>query len=91
MMSHKWLLAQRRVVFDANYSRTRRLERSLIRNPENPQSPKLPLYKEKLRNLSKLRKVEHKTKETRFFFLSRRSNFAVIDGKVTKKQAAHTL
>ena len=38
-------MARLRVVFDANYSRTRRLERSLIHNPENPQSPKLPLSK----------------------------------------------
>ena len=36
-------MARLRVVFDANYSRTRRLERSLIRNPQNPQS--LKLYK----------------------------------------------
>ena len=32
------------------------IERYLIRNPENPQSPKLPLYKEILRFLPKLRK-----------------------------------
>ena len=38
------------------------------KNPENPQSPKLPLYKEKLGILAKLLKVESKTKETFLFF-----------------------
>ena len=33
-----------------------KIERSLIRNPQNPQSPKLPLYKEILQFLTKLRK-----------------------------------
>ena len=61
--SQKRLVVRHRVFFDANYSRIRRLERSLIRNPENPQSPRPPLYKEKLRILAKLRKVESKTKE----------------------------
>ena len=58
--SQKRLVARHRVFFDANYSRTRRLEQSLIRNPESPQSPKLPLYKEILQFLPKLRKVESK-------------------------------
>ena len=40
--SQKRLVAHQRVFFDAIHSRTRRLERSLICNPENPQSPKLP-------------------------------------------------
>jgi hypothetical protein len=44
------------------------IERSLIRNPENPQSPKLPLYKENLQILPKLRKVESRTKEFILFF-----------------------
>ena len=42
----KRLMACHRVFFGAIYSKTGRLERSLIRNPQNPQSPKLPLYKE---------------------------------------------
>ena len=54
--SQKRLMACHRVFFDAIYSRIRRLERSLIRNPQNPQSPKLPLYKEILPILTKLRK-----------------------------------
>ena len=32
----KWLVARHRVVFEANYSRTLRLERFLFRNPDNP-------------------------------------------------------
>ena len=60
--SQKRLVVRQRVFFDANYSRIRRLERSLIRNPQNPQSPKLPLYKEILQFLTKLRKVESRTK-----------------------------
>ena len=39
-----------------------KIERSLIRNPENPQSHKLPLYKEILRILAKLRKNERNAK-----------------------------
>jgi hypothetical protein len=31
---------------------------TVIRNPENPQSPRLPLDKERMRNLAKLRKNE---------------------------------
>ena len=54
--SQKRLVVRHRVFFDANYSRIRRLERSLIRNPQNSQSPELPLYKEILRILTKLRK-----------------------------------
>jgi len=34
---------------------------------------------------AKLRKVESKTKETRFFFLPRRSNFAILMAKLRKK------
>ena len=37
--SQKRLVVRHRVFFDANYSRIRRLERSLIRNPQNSQSP----------------------------------------------------
>ena len=33
-----------------------KIERSLIRNPDNPQSPQLPLYKEILQFLTKLQK-----------------------------------
>ena len=54
--SQKRLVARHRVVFDANYSRTRRLVRSLIRNPQIPQSPEQPFYKEILQFLPKLRK-----------------------------------
>ena len=54
--SQKRLVVRHRVFFDANYSRIRGLERSLIRSPQNPQSPKLPLYKEILQFLPKLRK-----------------------------------
>ena len=57
-----------RVFFDAIHSRTRRLERSLILNPENPQSLKLPLNKEIQLFLTKLRKVESKIKELVPFF-----------------------
>jgi hypothetical protein len=60
-------VARHRAYFDANYSRTRRLERSLIRNPQNPQSLKLPLYKEILQILPKLQKVERKAKEKLVF------------------------
>ncbi len=38
------------------------------KNPQNPQSHKLPLYKEILQFLPKLRKVESKTKEFILFF-----------------------
>ena len=73
-MSHKWLLAQRQVFFDAVYSRMWNWVRLPIRNPIFPQSPRLPLYKEKLRILTKLRKNESKTKEF-ILFLPRRSKF----------------
>jgi len=68
--SRKRLVACYRVFFDANYSRTRRLERSLIRNPQNPQSPKLPLYKEILRFLTKLQKKREKNKKRCHLFVS---------------------
>jgi hypothetical protein len=61
--SQKRLVACHRVFFDAIHSRTRRLERSLIRNPQNPQSPKLPLYKEILQILPKLCKKNKTAKE----------------------------
>ena len=60
----KGLMACHRGFFDANYSRIRRLERSLIRNPQNSQSPELPLYKDILRILAKLRK---KTKQQIYY------------------------
>ena len=44
--SQKRLVARHRVFFDAIHSRTRKLERSLIRNPQIPQSPEQPFYKE---------------------------------------------
>ena len=81
--SKKRLVARHRVFFDANYSRTRRLERSLIRNPQNPKSPELPLYKEFLRILTKLRKVEHKTKKLVSFSVET-GYLRQIFGKVTK-------
>ena len=54
--SQKRLVARHRVFFDANYGRTTNWERSLIRNPQNPQSPKLPLHKRILQFLTKLLK-----------------------------------
>jgi len=56
-----------------------------IRNPVFHQSPRLPLYKEKLRILTKLQKVESNTKHIYLFLLPRRSNFDITDVKVTKK------
>jgi hypothetical protein len=47
-------------------------ERLPNRNPIFLQSPRLPLYKEKLRILTKLRKVESKTKRFSFFLPRRR-------------------
>ena len=52
--SQKRLVAHHRVFFLAIHSRMRRLERSLIRNLQNPKSHKLPLSKEILRFLPKL-------------------------------------
>ena len=49
-----------------------------IRKPDFHQSPRLPLYKEKLRILTKLRKNESRTKQTRLFFMPRPSNFATL-------------
>ena len=54
--SQKRLVAHHRVFFLAIHSRMRRLERSLIRNLQNPKSHKLPLSKEILRFPAKLRK-----------------------------------
>jgi len=45
-----------------------KIERSPIRNPIFLQSPKLPVYKEKLRILAKLRKNESNAKEKFIFF-----------------------
>ena len=53
----KRLMTRHRVVFDAIYSRTTRLVRFLIRNPQKAQSPEFPLYKDILRILAKLRKI----------------------------------
>ena len=50
-------MAHYRVFFDAVYSRMRNWVRSPIRNPVFLQSPRLPLDKERMRNLTKLRKV----------------------------------
>ncbi|MCR4918478.1 MAG: hypothetical protein K5928_01495 [Prevotella sp.] len=52
-------------------------ERSPNRNLVFPQIPKLPLFKEILRILTKLRKVERRTKQACLFFLPRRSTFAL--------------
>jgi len=69
--SQKRLVVRHRVFFDANYSRIRGLERSLIRNPQNSQSPELPLYKEILQILAKLRKNERNAKgKLVFLFIS---------------------
>ena len=67
MMSHKWLLAQHQVFIDAVYSRMRNWVRLPIRNPVFPQSPRQPLYKEKLRILTKLRKICEVAKALGFF------------------------
>jgi hypothetical protein len=56
--SLKRLVACHQVFFNAIHSRIRRLERSLIRNPQNQKSPELPLYKEILQIFPKLRKNE---------------------------------
>ena len=72
--SQKRLVARHRVFFDANYSRTRRLERSLIRNPQNPQSPKLPLYKEELRFLPKSRKKRSNSQRKKTFLRTKATN-----------------
>ena len=56
--SLKRLVAHHRVFFDAFHSRMWNRVRLPFRNPDFPQSPRLPLYKEKLRNLAKLRKNE---------------------------------
>ena len=53
----KRLVAHRRVFFDAVYSRMRNWVRLPIRNLDFPQSPRLPLDKEKLRILAKLLKI----------------------------------
>ena len=56
-------------------------ERSPIRNPVFPQSSKLPLYKEILRILTKLRKVERNTKQIAdLFLLSSESPFGEAKG-----------
>ncbi|MBQ8462561.1 MAG: hypothetical protein IJ544_00385 [Prevotella sp.] len=84
--SQKRQVARHRVFFDAIHSRTRKLERSLIRNPQNPQSPKLPLYKEILQILPKLRKNERRTKQTRLFFLPSASKLRVVSAKLRKNK-----
>ena len=54
------------------------------KNPQNPQSLRLPLYKEILRFLTKLRKNEWNAKEKAFSFHFRvHSKFG--EAKVTKK------
>ena len=40
---------------------------------------------------AKLRKVERRTKQTRLFFLPRRSKFAIFDGKFTKSRGQNTI
>ena len=88
MTSHKTAGDSSSVFIECNSSRTRRLERSLIRNPQNPQSPKLPLYKEILRILTKLRKNERRTKQTRLFFSSEDEVTSPHCGKATRLAAA---
>ena len=61
-MSHKWLQAQRRVFFDAVYSRMWNWVRLPIRNSIFFQFPRLPLHKERLQFLAKLLKVEWKSR-----------------------------
>ena len=82
--SQKRLVARHRVFFDANYSRTRRLERSLIRNPQNPKSPELPLYKEILRILTKLRKNVRNEKEKDIFLFHFRVPVTSAESKLRK-------
>jgi len=71
MMSHKngwWLVIG--CSLNAIHSRTRRLEWSLIRNP---QSPKLPLYKRNPANSYKVTesREQYKEKKQVFFFYCR--------------------
>ena len=81
--SQKRLVVRYRVFFDANYSRIRRLERSLIRNPQNSQSPELPLYKEILRILTKLRKNERKARGRSNHYYSSYSPLIPIEFTIT--------
>jgi hypothetical protein len=57
-----------------------------IRNPIFFQFPRLPLYKRKAANSSKVTKKREQNKETHFFFLPRQSNFAIfLMAKLQKK------
>ena len=67
------LVVHRQVFYDAVYSRMWNWVRLPIRNPVFPQSPRLPLYKEKLRILTKLRKNERNAKG-KLVFLFKFSN-----------------
>lgn len=81
-----WLVARHRGFFDAIHSRTWRLERFLIRNPQNQKSPELPLFTKELRNLTKIRKNERNANGKCFSFHFRvLSKFGVA--KVTKSRA----
>ena len=84
----KRLVAQRRVFFDAVYSRMWNLVRLPNRNPIFLQFPKLPLYKEKLRNLPKLRKKLVIRKQFWKFFASR-SNFVHFARKESVSKPFH--
>jgi len=55
------------------------------KNPLFPQFPRLPLFKEILRILTKIRKVESKTKEFFLFFAETQYLRRFSDGKDTKK------
>ena len=74
----KRLVAHRRVFFDAVYSRMWNWVRSPIRNPVFPQSSRLPLYKEILRFLTKLRKIVGISKRNATLLLSEAS-FALVE------------
>jgi hypothetical protein len=86
MMSHKngwWLVSE---CSFRQFIAEQRIENGLLsglgfaacqsKNPQNSQSPELPIYKEILLILPKLRKNERRTKQTRLFFLPSASNFA---------------
>ena len=87
MMSHKngwWLVIG--CSLNAIHSRTTNCERSLICNSQDLQYPKLPLYKEILRILTKLRKNERNAKGKLAFLLHSRDGVSSAKPKIQKKR-----
>ena len=80
------LVAQHRVFFDAVYSRMWNWVRLPIRNPIFLQFPQLPLDKERMRILTKLRKIEGRTKRIHSFFIPSASNFATLSQSFEKNE-----